>query len=479
MQLTKIIATVGPDILSPQAITDLIAKGVSVFRFNFKHNTVEWHSEGIQMVNRVSEEIGKPVATLIDLQGPSIRIHMPTDSLALKKNEKIYFGEVVFEKNVKGLSITYPNIITSLNDGQLIVADDGNFRFTVHKEGSQTYLVSHTAGVLLNKKSLNIPGGDFPFPALVARDFEGIQLAAREEVDYIALSFVRSKADIDDLRAEMKKYKITADVISKIETMKALDNIDEIIAASDGIMVARGDLGVELPFEEVPYYQKLLIAKCLDASKPVITATQMLNSMIEHPIPTRAEVSDVANAVYDFTDAVMLSGETAFGNYPFKSVEAMQRITTFNEKKLTFDLRKRYKFVTADNEARVCEMAYNLFLSLAKDSPEELGGFLVFTRSGRTARLLSRYRPRPAMPIFAFTDNETVRDKLALSFAVQPILFKEGEARSDVKKDQILSAIAHLTGAKLVKKGKLIIVLHGDKWAVTGGTSTVKLLKAQ
>lgn len=477
MQLTKIIATVGPDILHKDAIEDLINAGVTVFRFNFKHNTVEWHSEGIKLVNAVSAKMHVPVSTLIDLQGPSIRINMPEDQLILAKNEKIYFGGIVFEKKVKGLSITYPDIIDSLTEGQLIVADDGNFRFTFHKEGKNTYLVSQTAGTLLNKKSLNIPGGDFPFPALVARDFEGIKLASREEVDYIALSFVRSKQDIDDLRKEMKKYAIKADVISKIETMRALDNIDEIIEASDGIMVARGDLGVELPFEEVPFYQKLLITKCLDKAKPVITATQMLNSMIEHPIPTRAEVSDVANAVYDFTDAVMLSGETAFGKYPFKAVEAMQRITSYNETKLTFDVRKRFKFVTQDNESRVCEMAYNLFLSLAKDVQNELGGFIVFTRSGRTARLLSRYRPRPAMPIFAFTGDKQVRDKLALSFAVQPILFKEGVAQSDVRKNQIIGALDYLIDNKLVKKGRLMIVLHGDKWAVEGGTSTVKLLK--
>jgi len=478
MQLTKIIATVGPDILHEDAIQDLIRAGVGVFRFNFKHNTVEWHSDGIKLVNTVSESMGVPVATLIDLQGPSIRVNMPEESLTLAKEEKIYFGEVVFEKKVKGLSITYPDIISSLEEGQLIVADDGNVRFTFHKEGSSTYLISQTDGVLLNKKSLNIPGGDFPFPALVARDFEGIKIASREEVDYIALSFVRSKKDIEDLRHEMKKYDIQADVISKIETMKALDNIDEIIEASDGIMVARGDLGVELPFEEVPYYQKLLITKCLDKAKPVITATQMLNSMMENPIPTRAEVSDVANAVYDFTDAVMLSGETAFGKYPFKSVEAMQRITSYNETKLTFDVRKRFKFVTQDNESRVCEMAYNLFLSLAKDVQNELGGFIVFTRTGRTARLISRYRPRPAMPIFAFTDDKQVRDKLVLSFAVQPILFNEGEAHSDVRKNQILHALEYLTDNKIVKKGRLMIVLHGDKWADEGGTSTVKLLKS-
>jgi pyruvate kinase len=477
MQLTKIIATVGPDILNENAIEDLIKGGVSVFRFNFKHNTVEWHSEGIKLVNTVSAKIGKPVATLIDLQGPSIRINMPEDSIDLAKDERIYFGEVVFEKKLKGLSITYPNIIDSLEEGQLIVADDGNFRFSYHKEGKNAYLISQTTGTLLNKKSLNIPGGDFPFPALVERDFEGIKLASREEVDYIALSFVRSKEDIEDLRKEMKKYNIKADVISKIETMKALDNIDEIIDASDGIMVARGDLGVELPFEEVPFYQKLLITKCLDKAKPVITATQMLNSMMEHPIPTRAEVSDVANAVYDFTDAVMLSGETAFGKYPFKSVEAMQRITSYNETKLTFDVRKRFKFTTEDNESRVCEMAYNLFLSLAKDLQQELGGFIVFTRTGRTARLISRYRPRPAMPIYAFTDDKQVRDKLSLSFAVYPILFKEGQAHSDVRKNQIHRAIEYLAENKLVKKGQSVIVLHGDKWAEEGGTSTVKLLK--
>ncbi len=477
MQLTKIIATVGPDILNEQALKELINLGVNVFRFNFKHNTIEWHSDGIRMVNKVADEMEKSIATLIDLQGPSIRINMPEEKIELGKNERIYFGEIVFKKSVKGLSITYPDIIDSLEEGQLIVADDGNFRFTFHRESNVAYLISLTEGILLNKKSLNIPGGNFEFPSLVERDFEGIKLASREEVDYIALSFVRTAADLEDLRKEMKKYKIKAGVISKIETMKALDNIDEIIDASDGIMVARGDLGVELPFEEVPYYQKMMISKCLAKAKPVITATQMLNSMMENPIPTRAEVSDVANAVYDFTDAVMLSGETAYGKHPFKSVEAMHRITLYNESKMTFDLRKRFKFPTEDNESRVCDMAYNLFLSLAKDLSEDLGGFVVFTRTGRTARLISRYRPRPSVPIFAFTGDKITRDRLSMSFAVHPVLFHEGPAKSDIQKDQIVSALDYLRTHKLIKKGQLAIVLHGDKWAVEGGTSTVKLVK--
>lgn len=476
MMLTKIVATVGPNILHEEGIKHLIGLGVTVFRFNFKHNSIQWHSDGIDLVNRVAKHVGVPVATIADLQGPSIRVNMPCDTLEVTQGEKIYFGPRVFDDNVKGISLTHPDIISSLDDGQLILVDDGNFRFIFSREAGETYVTSQTTGTVRNKKNLNIPGSDFPFPVLVDRDFEGIALAARSEVDYIALSFVRSAQDIADLRLEMAKYNIQAGVISKIETQKAITHIDEIIEASDVIMVARGDLGVEVPYEEVPFYQKMMIQKCIEQAKPVITATQMLDSMMDKPNATRAEISDVANAVYDLTDAVMLSGETAFGKYPYEAVETMARIASFHEGKQMYDIRRQYKLNVDTDEAKVCDMAYSLFLNYARETKRQCAGFVVFTKSGRTARLMSRYRARPNQPIYAFTHTKEVRDKLAMSFGVKPFYLESFTSSGSVETKQILHAIDTLKTGGYVQSGDYVIVLHGDEWAEEGGTSTVKLV---
>lgn len=477
MKLTKIVATVGPNVLHQEGIMALLEAGVDVFRFNFKHNTVDWHSQGMQMINEIIKKYNIPAAIMIDLQGPSIRISMPTPDIHIEKGEKLYFGEKVFDGKLKGFSITHPHIIPELTHGQTILADDGLFRFDVDKQDSETFLIAQSTGKLLNNKALNIPGASFPFPVLVDRDFEGIELSAREMVDYIALSFVRSAADIQTLRDEMAKFDIKAKIVAKIETKMALDHLDEIIDAADAVMVARGDLGVELPFEEVPYYQKLIINTAIQKCKPVITATQMLNSMIEQPLPTRAEVSDVANAIYDLTDAVMLSGETAYGQYPFETVQAMNRICTFNEAKMTFDIRKRYSLPTLDDESKICEMAYNLYMSFVKQPGENFGGFVIFTKTGKTARYLSRYRPRPNMPIFAFAESERTRRELCLSFGVVPYVNTLLELQGNVQRDQIRKALSFLKGEGQLKDGQSVIVLHGDTWAVEGGTSTVKLVK--
>src|SRR3989344_8110217 len=235
-------------------IKKLIEAGVNVFRFNFKHNTVEWHSERIQRVHKVASEMGVPIGTLIDLQGPELRINMPKVQIKIEEGELLYFGEEVFENGQKGFSITHPDIIVHLKDGQLVVADDGAFSFHVIKKGKTIYLASETTGVLKTRKTLNIPGADFPFHVLIERDFDGLKLAALHDMDFVALSFVRTQSDVSIVMKEMKKYKVEGKIIAKIETQKALNHLDAIIEASDGIMVARGDLGVEIPMEQVPVY---------------------------------------------------------------------------------------------------------------------------------------------------------------------------------------------------------------------------------
>ncbi len=470
---TKIVATIGPTCDSYVMIEKLIKAGVNVFRFNFKHNTIEWHNERIKRVNQTAKKLKMTIGTLIDLQGPEVRINMGSlDELSIKKDELLLFGEECLKSKDPGFSISHPQIISHLEDGQKIVADNGVFNFIVERKNRKTYLRSMSEGRLLNHKSMNIPGADFPFPVLVDRDLEGLKLAAGNEVDFVALSFVRSSADIEKLRSEMKKYDLDARIIAKIETKKALDHLPGIVRVSDGIMVARGDLGVELPIEEVPYYQKTIIKEAIRQSKPVITATQMLQSMIENPYPSRAEISDIANATYDLTDAVMLSGETALGSYPLESVEMMSKTIAFNEVQNKVDSRLRFKFELNDRVEMLCDSAYGLY-RLYQEKFENLAGFLIFTHTGKTALMLSRYRPQ--LPMFAFTPSDEVADTLSLSYGIVP-LSHDVAREKEITSREIRTAVYHLLELKAVKKGQALIVLYGDYWAEAGGTSSIKLI---
>lgn len=472
-KLTKIVATIGPSTDSEEMIEKLIKAGVNVFRFNFKHNTVEWHGERLQRVNAVAEKMNVVVGTLIDLQGPEIRIKMSTADISVEIDDLILFGAEALESKEKGLSITHPSIVQYLTEGQRILADDGAFSFTIVKKHGKTYLKSESKGILKTNKTLNIPGADFPFPVLVERDYEGFRLAEEYEIDYIALSFVRSSEDLRVMKQEMKKYKLHGKVVAKIETQKACDDLDGIIAESDGLMVARGDLGVELPMEQVPYYQKIMIKKCLEKGIPVITATQMLQSMIDNPYPTRAEVSDIANATYDLTDAVMLSGETASGKYPLEAVRVMARTAEFNETKFTDDNRVNLFFHLHNQTAMMCDTAYSLYRRhlILK---EPLVGFIVFSHTGKTVQLLSRYRP--LVPIFALTPNRKVSETLSLNFGVVPIVH-DVHHKDEVTNEEVSSALHMLQNKGYLKKGEKMIVLHGDIWTVEGGTSTVKMVQ--
>jgi pyruvate kinase len=472
-KLTKIVATIGPASESEEMIKKLIHAGVNIFRFNFKHNTVEWHADRVKRVKKVAKEINATVGVLLDLQGPTIRIVMSSDDISIKKGDLILFGDEALKEGVKGFSTTHPDIIKYLKNGQKLLADDGTFTFFIEKKGGKCYVRSETTGILKNRKALNIPGADFPLPVLTERDHEGLRIVAKEGVDIIALSFVRSAQDIKDVKEAMKKYKINAKINSKIETKSGIDNIDEIIDETDSLMVARGDLGVEIPMEEVPYCQKMMIRKCLEKGKPVITATQMLQSMITNPIPTRAEVSDVANATYDNTDAVMLSAESATGQFPLQAVEIMSKALKFNEVKFPQDTRKVINFKLDNQEAMICDAAYNLYI---QDLPlkHQIVGFLVFTHSGKTANCLSRYHPD--VPIFTFSSSEKVRDSLTLNFGVKSFQRVDAFDYKSPSKDMILRGIGFLKKNKLVKKSDKLIVLHGDVWAGKGGTSTIKIV---
>ncbi len=475
-KLTKIVATIGPVTESEEMIERLISEGVNIFRFNFKHNTMDWHSERIERVNKVAKHMGLSVGTLIDLQGPEIRINMPTDFIEVHKNDLLLFGQEAFESKEKGLSISHPEIIEHLTEGQKLLADDGVFTFYVQKKDGKVYLHCESDGKLLNKKSLNIPGADFPFPVLVERDFEGLQVAARNEVDYVALSFVRTATDLQVVRSEMDKYKVHAKIVAKIETKKAIDNLDEIIDYTDAVMVARGDLGVELPIEQVPHHQKVIIKKCLEKGIPVITATQMLQSMVDNPYPTRAEVSDIANATYDFTDAIMLSGETASGKYPVEAVMSMQKTAKYNEQmNMCPDIRTKFDFKIKDQTDIMCDAAYSVYLSSLEEE-NDIQAFVVFTETGRTAQALSRYRPK--VPVYAITPDSEIAESLTICYGVTPIPGDQVDLdEKEVDKVGIMKTIHFLFEHKYITFGQKVIILHGDIWGVEGGTSTVKILQ--
>lgn len=472
-KLTKIIATIGPSCDSREQIKQLLDAGVNLFRFNFKHSTVEWHAERMKLVNEISKEINKPIGTLIDLQGPEIRLNTPDGKpIQLEVDDMVYVGSKPAETDKKWFSINHEDILKHLLVGQHVSAEDGMFTFEVVEIGDRCVLRCLHGGLLENRKSFNIPGADFPFPVLIDRDKEGLQLAKDNEIDFVALSFVRSAQDLLTIREEMNKMELKSRLVAKIETEKALHDLDAIVDASDAVMVARGDLGVELPKEQVPYYQKIIIKKCIEKGKAVITATQMIQSMIDSPYPTRAEVSDIANATYDLTDAVMLSGETAQGKYPLKAVEVMARTVEFNETKFINDTRERFEYEIPDAESMICNAAYSLYLQ-CMHREEPLGGFVIFTQTGRTARLLSRYRP--IVPLFAFTPSISVRDSLTMNFGIQPFE-QDILANEPVTADNILQAMHFLQHNNYVTKDKKVIVLHGDVWAVQGGTSTIKVL---
>lgn len=472
---TKIIATIGPSSESEEMIKKLIESGVNVFRFNLKHNELEWHKDRIQRVKDIADKMGVAIGTLIDLQGPEIRLMTPNmEEISIKKGDEIEICKK--SKNGDKFCLTNDIVLGYLENGQKVVVDDGKFQFEVVKASKESVtLVSNSNGILKTRKTLNVPGVYFPLAALTDRDKEAIEGFAKSPVDFVALSFVRTAQDVLDLKEFMKSVKFVGRVISKIETVLAIDNLDEIIDSSEGIMVARGDLGVELPIEQVPHYQKVMIQKCLERGFPVITATQMIHSMIERPYPTRAEISDIANAAYDMTDMVMLSEESAAGQFPNEAVTYMKKTISYNEKFVEpEDTRAIFDFLIEDSEEMLCDTAYNMYLQFKKQN-YDFGGFVVFTEKGRTARKLSRYRAKA--PIFVFTPNEKVRDSLTVNFGVipfvQPSIFKKGQK---VRFEDMQNAIDFLKKKNYFNSKKYYIFLYGDAWMVEGHVSTIKVV---
>lgn len=419
MRRAKIVCTLGPSSLSQDMLEQLLAAGMDVARLNFSHGTHEQHAQSIERLRAASLKVRKAVAILADLQGPKIRTGKLVDGeveLVEGKEFSITTDETV-RGTVDCVSTTYAHLPADVNPGDRILLDDGLLELRVvstdKKEMVRTVVVH--GGALRNNKGINLPGVALRADALTPKDKEDLIFAVKAGVDYVALSFVRSPSDLDMARRAMDEAGRQVPIIAKLEKPEALARLDAILEKTDGVMVARGDLGVEIPPEEVPAIQKDIIRRANRKSLPVIVATQMLNSMIEHPRPTRAEASDVANAVFDGTDAVMLSGETASGRYPLESVQMMERIILAAESSMRaagIDLATQTVRIPGDFPNVISETACRA----AKASGAKL--IAAFTLTGHTARLLSHYRP--GVPVVAFSPNQQVRRRLSLLWGVVP-----------------------------------------------------------
>ena len=467
MRRTKIICTLGPAVDSEVMIRDLIRAGMDAARFNFSHGTHEEHLERLNRLNAVRDTINRPVATILDTKGPEIRIRNFGDgpiTLAAGDTFTLTTEDVVGDQT--RVAVTYENLHQEVEPGQTILIDDGLVAIRVEKiDGRNIVCTVENGGNLSNHKSINIPGANIQLPAITEKDVADIRFGVEHDFDFIAASFVRKARDVEEIRQVLRecggdKVKI----IAKIENQEGVDNMEEIILASDGVMVARGDLGVEIPAARVPIIQKKMIGKCLLEGKPVITATQMLDSMIRNPRPTRAEVSDVANAVFDGTSCVMLSGETASGKYPIEALTAMSNIVVEAESAAGFWREfEEFKYVPAPS---INDAITHTSCLTAKDL--NAAAILTATASGHTARMISRFRP--ACPIGAMTMHEKVRRQLAICWGVVPIL--TGEVTST---DRILSMASQAAVKEgLVKAGDTVVITAGVPLGKAGCTNLLK-----
>ncbi|MDF1497475.1 MAG: pyruvate kinase [Patescibacteria group bacterium] len=469
---TKIVCTIGPASSSSQVLGDLMDAGMNIARLNFSHGTYAEHKK---MMNRIHAEASVrklPIGIMQDLQGPKIRVgDISKNGIELKSGHDIILSTSA--KPAKGkIPVTYANLHKDAKAGQKILLDDGLMDMKVAKvSGRDVHCVVITGGLLLPHKGINLPETNVSASSLSDKDKKDAYFGVKNDVDFIALSFVRSAKDIIDLRYLIKKYekqlkkKPSSDIriIAKIEKREAVECIDDIIEAADGIMVARGDLGIETPAEDVPLVQKMLIDKSRAAAKPVIVATQMLDSMIRNPRPTRAEVSDVANAVIDHTDAIMLSGETASGKYPVETVATMARIASRTEASKFDDVPAPIIRVYETEEDAMSSVG----TILARSTDAKI--ILVASLSGSAGRIVSRYRPE--LPIFVSTNKERVYRQLGASWGVIPFMLPTCASIEEL----IERATAYLLQNKLVKKSDNIIVVAGEPVGVSGHINFVEI----
>ncbi len=459
---TKIIATIGPASSSAAVIAKLIRAGMDVARLNFSHGERKDHKKRIRLIRQEAARAGKQIAIIQDLQGPKIRVGVVEhDAVTLRRGDTVTVTTRTITGTTDLIPVTYSRLAKDLRTGETILLDDGRLELTViKKEANSLRCKVIRGGVLKSHKGINLPGSHLSLPSLTHKDKEDLLFGIEQEVDYVALSFVRSADDIEHARRFIRTTGADIPIIAKIEKPEALQNLDGIVGAADGVMVARGDLGVEMPPEQVPLLQKKIITACNKAEKPVITATQMLESMIVSPQPTRAEASDVANAILDGTDCVMLSEETAAGKYPVQAVEVMARIAVQAETSLSP--------VPPDRDiSGVGESVAHAACRAAEE--QRARAVVTFTQSGTTALLVSKHRP--TVPVIAATPFETIARRISLYWGVMPVILKTRHTTDAM----IASVERAMLRRKLVKRTDLIVITAGVPIGEAGSTNMMKI----
>ena len=460
---TKIVATLGPVSSSAEAVRALAEAGMNAARLNFSHGTQADHAERTRIVREVQAERGRPIALIADLQGPKLRVGELTGPRDLVRGEEV---TVVGEAQARdGELPVAPSVIGEvLRPGHDVLIDDGLVRLTVEDvTGGRARCRVVVGGAVKAHKGVNLPGVPLPIPSLTKKDLDDLQFALDLGVDYVALSFVRAAADVRDLQAMLRQHGSPARVIAKIEKAEAVECLDAVLAESDAVMVARGDLGVEIGAATVPLLQKKIILRSLEAGKPVITATQMLESMIEHAEPTRAEASDIANAILDGTSAIMLSAETATGAYPIESVQTMDRIARTIEP----EMRYRHQMPEAGEEPTVGTAMSNAACDLAEAL--RASAIIVPTFTGRTASAVARLRPR--RPIVGLSHHRTAVQQMALEWGVTPL---EMPATRDVE-DLWARSVETARNAGAVESGDRVVLTAGTAVNLPGSTNVIKV----
>ena len=468
MRKTKIICTMGPATDNEEVLRTLIENGMNVARLNFSHGTHEEQGKRMETIKRLRKELNKPVAIMLDTKGPEIRVRDFEGGKVMLEADSLF---TLTNKEMLGTpekaSITYKDLYKDVEKGTHILIDDGLVDMIVEKiDGEDIVCRVINGGQVSNHKGVNVPGSHVNMPFLSKVDIEDVCFGISQEVDFVAASFVRSAADVNEMRKLLKDNGgENIRIISKIENAEGLTNIDEIIEASDAIMVARGDMGVELPEEEVPIAQKIIIKKVYEAGKQVITATQMLDSMIKNPRPTRAETADVANAIYDGTSAIMLSGETAAGKYPVEAFLMMAKIAERTEQDI--DYKKRFFHRDANNNPDITDAICHATCTTAYDLNSK--AIIVVTKSGRSAKMISRYRP--ACDIIGCATSEQVCRQLNMSWGITPVLLDE---KNDVF-ELYDYAIRESQKQKLVDVGDILVFTSGVPIGKSGTTNMIKV----
>ena len=471
MKKTKIVCTIGPASESIEKLTALAEAGMNVSRLNFSHGDHEEHLARINNIKKVRQETGKMIAILLDTKGPEIRTHdMEGGALEFFTGDVLRISMTQVLGTKEKISITYPELIDDVQVGSTILIDDGLVGLTVteiDRVNGEIVTVVNNSGVVKNKKGVNVPGVSTKLPGITEKDRADIIFGIENDIDYIAASFVRRASDVQEIRDLLEEHNAThIQIIPKIENQEGIDNIDEILALSDGLMVARGDMGVEIAAEEVPIVQKMLIKKCNTLGKPVITATQMLDSMQRNPRPTRAEVGDVANAIFDGTDAVMLSGESAAGDYPVEAVRTMANICVRTEQ----EIRVRDKFkLKAFDETDVAEAIGRSVAHTAKNL--KVKTIVAATESGHTPKMISKFRPDAT--ILGVTSSERQQRALALIWGVKPVIVERAKS-TDEMFEICMQAVRENHNAQ---EGDLVIITAGVPLGIKGTTNMMKVAR--